>query len=245
MHLRTILYKDKDDVNIYKSVLEWIYQNYLQVCKAEDVEKAEESSEAINKKWLKTTSLLTAAISKVEGGLLTDARRHEIELANIKATVQETIKSDHESNPSVPKIASSLRPDSLDLTMNPVKFNIWIEKFGEFVRGNKISTFSKPDQISYAKTLISDELWTLIKSKVNEKTQAAVFNQGKVTLDRDENGDDGWMHASPYFAFCFASFRLHHMVLLPFCCFLICYLFYSLVCFPCVAWDSDCLSYSF
>ena len=84
---RTILYKDKDDVNIYKNVLEWIYQNYLQVCKAEDVEKAEESSEAINKKWLKTTSLLTAAISKVEGGLLTDARRHEIELANIKATV--------------------------------------------------------------------------------------------------------------------------------------------------------------
>ena len=185
---RTILYNDKDDINIYKNVLEWIFQNYLQVCEDKSVAEAEKSAAEINQRWLKSNSLLTAAISKVEGGLQVDAKRHELDLAKAKAA--ESVKNDSENNPAVPKIASSLRPEPLDLAMNPVKFNNWLEKFGEFIRGNKISNFSKPDQISYAKTLISDELWTLLKSKINENTQAAVFAQGKVTLLRDANGHD-------------------------------------------------------
>ena len=136
-------------------------------CEEDELASAEKDSKEINSRWLSINSMLTAAISKVEGGLQTDAKRHELELANIKAQIKESLKKDHDTGTSVPRIASDLRPEKpLELAWSPVRFNIWLGKFGDYIRANKISTFSKPEQISYAKTLISDDLWTLNKSKI-------------------------------------------------------------------------------
>ena len=186
---RSILYKSKDDLNIYKNVLEWIFQNYLQVCDQTLVAAAENSSKDVNEKWLQIDADLTAAISKVEGALQIDARRHELELAKLKQSTSSS-KSDSESR-TVPRIASDLKPETrLDIKMNPVQLQLWLSGFGDYVRANQINTFKPSDQISYAKTMISEDLWTLILPKVTEHTQAAHFHNGRITFEQDDKGHD-------------------------------------------------------
>ena len=185
---RTRLYNAKDQVTIYKNVLEWIFQNFLQVCRQEDLPAAEKESNDIMSRFLDIDSHLTSAISKVEGALQMDARRHELEMAEIKAKQPQV---DADKPAPIPRIALDLKPEQrLDLVMNPTQFQSWISSFGSYIRANRIHTFHPSDQISYAKTMISDDLWTLIEPKVNRNTQAVVFDDGKVSLGKDEHNRD-------------------------------------------------------
>ena len=182
--LRNTLYNIKDKLDINRGILEYLFDLYLVVCKPDDIKEATESSKSINAKFNDMSSKLTLAIIRTEGQIIRRKENHELKLAELKLkTKLPTEEHENQGNDrNVPRIASTLQPDKLEInSFDPVKFNSWVEKFGEYLRANHVPQM-KPNkqQISYARTLVEDNLYGLVEPKITRDTVAVAF-------DEDEN----------------------------------------------------------
>ena len=82
--------------------------------------------------------------------------------------------------PSVPRIASDLKPPILDDGFGPIKFQDWIESVAQYFKANNLLDNPPANQISYLKPLISHSMWARIQPEIN-------MNVPVVVLDDDDS----------------------------------------------------------
>ena len=186
--IRSTLYKCKDKLCIYRNVLEYIYDLYLVVCNAEDLDTSEREAADIAKRFAKSSSQLTLGICRIEAFIKKQLEDYQVRLAEARKTTI-TERGDHQNDQvvqrdqNVPRIASSLKPETLEISVFPVAFNHWVQRTGEYLRANHVPDMQvNRQQISYCRPLIKDTLYTAIEPYITRDTVAVVFNDEDDTV---------------------------------------------------------------
>ena len=186
--IRSTLYKCKDKLCIYRNVLEYIYDLYLVVCTAEVVDVSEREAADIAKRFAKSSSQLTLGICRVEAYIKKQMEDYQVRLAEANKTTtlnrgDQTNEQVIQRDQNVPRIASSLKPETLEISVFPVAFNHWVQRCGEYLRANHVPDMQvNRQQISYCRPLIKDTLYTAIEPYITRETVAVIFNEGDDTV---------------------------------------------------------------
>ena len=183
--LRNSLWSANDKLDIYKGILEYIFELFLIHCSQDQVKKTEEDSKAYSDRYYEISKQLQLAILRTEGQIRRRQEEHQLQLAELQkrpATQNEQRHHQGLQDRNVPRIASTLQPELLQTeSFDPVKLNSWVEKCGEYLRANQVPQMTpNKQQISYARTLVEEQLYNLIEPKITNETVAVAF-------DEDEN----------------------------------------------------------
>ena len=95
------------------------------------------------------------------------------------------------TNDSVPKAASELKPDQLTENSMPQAFVDWVDKAKVYFSANKLLARPNSEQIQYARSFMSSQLWHLVRDKITpempvfkDKTDASyVENEMNCLID--------------------------------------------------------------
>ena len=125
-------------------------------------EQYQEQNDEEYERYLKANNVCLSAYDKVV---------HARETANSRVA-----KHTVDVTPSVPRIASDLKPSILDDGYGPIKFIDWVESLAQYFKANNLLDNPTANQLSYLKPLISHSMWARIQPELNIHAPVVVLD---------------------------------------------------------------------